>query len=212
MKRKIFFSAFFIIILAIAGLVIWRTYQLRQISMRESSESASNNTSSVQKTSKDSTISNSGTQLFINASQNKDGNTATLGKELLGDIQYEQLNLADYHIHQIGQSSVDKDQFDTVFRKMQDAKNIIIGTPVYWSDMSGYLKTLLDRMGEHEDGSLRGKNVYLLIQGSDPSDAIRPITHVVEHISNTFQMNFIGEATTDEQVSNLHDKLFQNSR
>ncbi|RMW45030.1 hypothetical protein D6U17_09195 [Lactiplantibacillus pentosus] len=108
--------------------------------------------------------------------------------------------------------SANKDQFNVVFKNMKSSKNIIIGTPVYWSDMSGYLKTLFDRMGEHEDGSLRGKNVYLVIQGSDPSDAIIPITHVVKHLSDTFQMNFIGEATTDEQVANLHDKLFQNSR
>lgn len=174
----------------------------------DSSQTVSSNTPSYGRARQSST----GSQLFINASQNRHGNTDAIGKELLGTIHYAQINLADDHIDQIGQKSADRDQFNAVFTSMQRAKNIIIGTPVYWSDMSGYLKTLFDRMGEHEDGSLKGKNVYLLIQGSDPTDAIRPIMHVVRHLARTFQMNFVGEATSRSEVASLHRKLLQNSR
>ena len=37
--------------------------------------------------------------LFINASPNKDGNTAKLAKELLAGRDYETLNLIDYKIY-----------------------------------------------------------------------------------------------------------------
>ncbi|RMW45132.1 hypothetical protein D6U17_10795 [Lactiplantibacillus pentosus] len=47
-------------------------------------------------------------QLFINASQNQNGNTAALGRRLLENIKYKQINLVDYHIHQIGQVSAVK--------------------------------------------------------------------------------------------------------
>ena len=36
--------------------------------------------------------------LFINGSPNKDGNTARLARELIGDRPYEQLNLAEHKV------------------------------------------------------------------------------------------------------------------
>ncbi|WP_349626458.1 flavodoxin family protein [Lactiplantibacillus plantarum] len=209
MQRRTVLSIVFISILILGGLIIWKEYSDSQARTKEQPQKISRQTFEKKRQPNRRALNQ---QLFINASQNQNGNTAALGRRLLENIKYKQINLVDYHIHQIGQVSANKDQFNVVFKNMKSSKNIIIGTPVYWSDMSGYLKTLFDRMGEHEDGSLRGKNVYLVIQGSDPSDAIIPITHVVKHLSDTFQMNFIGEATTDEQVANLHDKLFQNSR
>lgn len=209
MKKRTVLSIVFISILILGGLIIWKEYSDAQARTKEQPQKISRQTFEKKRQPNRRALNQ---QLFINASQNQNGNTAALGRRLLENIKYKQINLVDYHIHQIGQVSANKDQFNVVFKNMKSSKNIIIGTPVYWSDMSGYLKTLFDRMGEHEDGSLRGKNVYLVIQGSDPSDAIIPITHVVKHLSDTFQMNFIGEATTDEQVANLHDKLFQNSR
>ena len=209
MQRRTVLSIVFISILILGGLIIWKEYSDSQARTKEQPQKISIQTFEKKRQPNRRALNQ---QLFINASQNQNGNTAALGRRLLENIKYKQINLVDYHIHQIGQVSANKDQFNVVFKNMKSSKNIIIGTPVYWSDMSGYLKTLFDRMGEHEDGSLRGKNVYLVIQGSDPSDAIIPITHVVKHLSDTFQMNFIGEATTDEQVANLHDKLFQNSR
>ncbi|WP_367376422.1 flavodoxin family protein [Lactiplantibacillus pentosus] len=209
MQKRTVLSIVFISILILGGLIIWKEYSDAQARTKEQPQKISRQTFEKKRQPNRRALNQ---QLFINASQNQNGNTAALGRRLLENIKYKQISLVDYHIHQIGQVSANKDQFNVVFKNMKSSKNIIIGTPVYWSDMSGYLKTLFDRMGEHEDGSLRGKNVYLVIQGSDPSDAIIPITHVVKHLSDTFQMNFIGEATTDEQVANLHDKLFQNSR
>lgn len=45
--------------------------------------------------------------LFINGSPNKDGNTAALAKALLGDREYETLNLTDYRIGSYGQNFPD---------------------------------------------------------------------------------------------------------
>ncbi len=36
--------------------------------------------------------------LFINGSENRDGNTSRMAKQLLGNTQYDQLNLVDYRV------------------------------------------------------------------------------------------------------------------
>lgn len=69
--------------------------------------------------------------LFINGSPNKDGNTATLAKQLLEGKEYETLNLTDYKIYNYGQSYED-DQLDVVIGKMREADTIVIGSPLYW--------------------------------------------------------------------------------
>jgi len=77
--------------------------------------------------------------LFINGSENRDGNTSHMAKELLGNIPYDQLNLVDYRVDSLGQH-FEGDQFSTVLNAMQQADIIIIGTPIYWHTMSGSLK------------------------------------------------------------------------
>ena len=56
--------------------------------------------------------------LFINASPNKDGNTAKLAKTLLAGKEYETLNLIDYKIYAYGQNYAD-DQFEEIIEKMK---------------------------------------------------------------------------------------------
>ena len=62
--------------------------------------------------------------LFINASPNKNGNTAKLAKELLAGKEYETLNLIDYKIYAYGQEFAD-DQFDEVISKIKEAAEIL---------------------------------------------------------------------------------------
>lgn len=51
--------------------------------------------------------------LFLNASPNRDGNTARMVHELIGGRDYEQLDLTDYKVYGYGQDFAD-DQFDEV--------------------------------------------------------------------------------------------------
>ena len=83
--------------------------------------------------------------LFINASQNRNGNTAQTGRQLLNGTQYQQLDLVDYKIYQIGQNYPD-DQFAEVVDQIQRVQYLVLGTPVYWHAISGYLKVLLERL------------------------------------------------------------------
>ena len=82
--------------------------------------------------------------LFMNGSPNKDGNTAALAKSMLKGKDYETLNLTDYRIGSYGQNFAD-DQLDEVIARMKAADVIVIGSPLYWHNICGAVRNVLDR-------------------------------------------------------------------
>lgn len=82
--------------------------------------------------------------LFINGSPNKEGNTARLAGELLAGKEYNSLHLVDYKLYSYGQKFED-DRFAEIVEEMKKAEVIVIGSPVYWHNMSGSVRNLLDR-------------------------------------------------------------------
>lgn len=143
-------------------------------------------------------------RVFINASQNKDGNTANLAKKLFGSSSYKQINLADYHIPQIGQGDGD---FPKVWNQLKGADVIVIGTPVYWSNMSGYLKSFIDHLNINND--LKGSDLYVIVQGADSNQtlAINSTYGTLNRVSKRFGLNFVGIAQTNSQANTLHNKM-----
>ena len=92
--------------------------------------------------------------LFINGSPNKNGNTAALAETLLNGKEYETLNLTDYRIGSYGQAFED-DQLDEVIAKMKEAEVIAVGSPLYWHNICGSVRNVLDRFyGKVENGEL----------------------------------------------------------
>ena len=82
--------------------------------------------------------------LFINGSPNKNGNTAALAAELLKGHEYETLNLTDYTIGAYGQD-LPGDGLDTVIGAMKQADIVVIGSPLYWHNICGSVRNVLDR-------------------------------------------------------------------
>ena len=106
--------------------------------------------------------------LFINASPNKDGNTAKLAKTLLAGKEYETLNLIDYKIYAYGQN-YDDDQFEEIIEKMKAADTVVMGSPLYWHNICGLLRNFLDRCyGPVSQGEFKGRNLYFIMQGAAP--------------------------------------------
>ncbi|WP_090092653.1 flavodoxin family protein [Lactobacillus bombicola] len=129
--------------------------------------------------------------LFINASQNQAGNTSRMGKAFLKDKDFEQINLVDYKIYQINQHYSD-DQFGKVLARLQKTDWIVLGTPAYWHDMSGYLKTLIERIGQDPElDTLAGKKLSVFIQGSNPADTIKPVTSIIKRFAQVAHMEYI---------------------
>ena len=106
--------------------------------------------------------------LFINGSPNENGNTAKVAAELLKNQTYETLNLVDYRINAYGQD-LPGDQLDAVLGKIEKADVLVIGSPVYWHNICGSVRNVLDRFyGKVSQGSLSGKKLFFIFQGAAP--------------------------------------------
>lgn len=98
--------------------------------------------------------------LFINGSPNHHGNTASLAAALLKGKEYETLNLTDYTIGAYGQQ-LPGDGLDAVVAAMEKANTIVIGSPLYWHNICGSVRNVLDRFyGRVQNGGLSGRRLY----------------------------------------------------
>lgn len=86
----------------------------------------------------------------ITGSLRKDGNTETAVREALRlckeqGAETELITLYDKKIQDISVGQRIDDDVPAIIEKMKNADAIIIGSPVYFGDVSGVLKCLLDR-------------------------------------------------------------------
>ena len=100
--------------------------------------------------------------LFINGSPNKEGNTKKLADALLSGKEYETINLTDLKIYSYGQNYED-DELGVVIDKMKKADTIVIGSPLYWHNICGSVRNVLDRFyGLVSESELQGRDMYFL--------------------------------------------------
>jgi multimeric flavodoxin WrbA len=101
--------------------------------------------------------------LAINGSPRKDGNTSILIRTILGEmekagIETETIQIGGKKIHgctacmkcfenQDGKCIIDNDMVNSIIQKMRDADGIILGSPVYFLDITAEMKALIDRAG-----------------------------------------------------------------
>ena len=149
--------------------------------------------------------------LFVNASQNPTGNTHQFGQRFLSGHDYQEVALSQYKVYQLGQDYPD-DQFSVIYDQLLAADQIILGTPVYWHTISAYLKVLMERVSQmpvEKVRALAGKQVYLLVQGADPSDTIGPATKLVSRFCKVLGLDFVGAATPNKKFTKLQQKLWK---
>ncbi len=146
--------------------------------------------------------------LFINGSPNKAGNTAAIAKSLIGNKDYDTLNLVDYKIYSYGQNFAD-DQFDEVLQKMKDAETIIIGSPVYWHNICGSVRNLLDRFyGPVGSGEMAGRKLAFIFQGAAPEKwMLEAGEYTMNRFAKLYGMEYIGMATNKKEADTINAKL-----
>ena len=142
--------------------------------------------------------------LFINGSPNKTGNTAQLAETLLGGRKYETLNLTDYRIGSYGQNLLD-DELDIVISKMKEADVIVIGSPLYWHNICGSVRNVLDRFyGLVSEKDLKGRDMYFLFQGAAPEKwMLEAGEYSMKRFAGLYGMNYRGMATDKTEAVNL---------
>ena len=142
--------------------------------------------------------------LFINGSPNKTGNTAQLAEKLLGGRKYETLNLTDYRIGSYGQNFSD-DELDIVIYKMKEADVIVIGSPLYWHNICGSVRNVLDRFyGLVSEKDLKGRDMYFLFQGVAPEKwMLEAGEYTMKRFAGLYGMNYRGMATDKTEAVKL---------
>ena len=145
--------------------------------------------------------------LFVNGSPNKKGNTAQLAAALLEGNEYETLNLVDYRINVYGQE-LPGDQLDEVLVKIKGADVLVIGSPLYWHNICGSVRTLLDRFyGPVESGSLKGK-LFFLFQGAAPEKwMLEAGDYTMRRFASLYGLSYEGMATNRKEAVRLSAKI-----
>lgn len=140
--------------------------------------------------------------LFINGSPNKHGNTAALAAKLLHGKSYETLQLTDYVIGAYGQE-LPGDGLDDVIAAMEKADVIVIGSPVYWHNICGSVRNLLDRFyGKVENGSLSGRTLYFVFQGAGPEKwMLEASEYTMKRFAALYGMTYGGMVTSKSEAA-----------
>lgn len=143
--------------------------------------------------------------LFINGSGNGHGKTASLAHQLLKGKDYQTLNLVDYKIYGYGQSFED-DQLDDVIAHIKQASTIIIGSPVYWHNMSGLVRNLLDRLYDVLDHQeLFNKQLYFIFQGAAPEQwMLESGEYTMKRFASLYGMTYKGMITNQRDLQQYH--------
>ncbi len=146
--------------------------------------------------------------LFINGSPNKNGNTAALAKAAAGKQAFETLNLVDHKVYSYGQSYPD-DQFEEVLAKMKEADTIIIGSPVYWHNICGSVRNLLDRFyGPVGSGEMSGRKLAFLFQGAAPEKWMMEAgEYTMSRFAGLYGMEYLGMAANRKEAEALGKKF-----
>lgn len=146
--------------------------------------------------------------LFINGSPNKNGNTAKLAAKLLSGKTYQTLNLVDYKLYSYGQKFED-DQFDEIVAAIKVADAVIIGSPVYWHNMCGSVRNLIDRFyGPVRQGALEGRKFVFLFQGAAPEPwMLEKAEYTMSRFARMYGMDYVGMATNDREAETLAKEI-----
>ena len=139
--------------------------------------------------------------LFINGSPERQGNTAAIAEALLNGAEAETLSLTDYRINAYGQT-LPGDQFEEVLDEMKKADVLIIGSPVYWHNICGSVRNLLDRFyGPVKPGELKGRQLWFIYQGASPEPWMMEAgEYTMKRFAGLYGMDYMGMITSVKEA------------
>lgn len=139
--------------------------------------------------------------LFINGSPARQGTTASLAADLLKGKKAKTVNLTDYRINTYGQT-LPGDQFDEVLSEMKKADVLIIGSPVYWHNICGSVRNLMDRFyGPVSQGELKGRQLYFIYQGAAPEKWMMEAgEYTMKRFAGLYGLEYKGMISTAEDA------------
>ena len=127
---------------------------------------------------------------------------------LLKGKEYETLNLTDYTIGAYGQQ-LPGDGLDTVITAMEKADTIVIGSPLYWHNICGSVRNVLDRFyGRVQNGELSWRKLYFVFQGAAPEKwMLEAGEYTTKRFAALYGMSYEGMATNKAEAEQLNRTL-----
>ena len=157
--------------------------------------------------------------LIVSTSPRKGGNSDTLAEHFAkgaeaGGHQVEKISLYDKTISfcrgclacQKTQRCVIHDDADIIAQKMLSADVLVFATPVYYYEMSGQMKTMIDRANSLYDSDYKFTDIYMLTTAAEdepevPNRAIGGLTGWIDcfdraHLSGSVFAGGVNESGT----------------
>lgn len=121
---------------------------------------------------------------------------------------YETLNLTDYRIGSYGQAFED-DELEQVIAKMKKADVIVVGSPLYWHNICGSVRNVLDRFyGLVENGGFSGRTLYFLFQGASPEKwMLEAGEYTMKRFAALYGMEYGGMATNRGEAEKMGNRI-----
>ena len=142
--------------------------------------------------------------VILNGSPRKTGNTSELIRSFMEGAESAGNEVTTFHLDSMnihgckgcfgGNSSrecpcVQKDDMDQIYPAVKDADVIVLATPLYYWNMSGQLRTTVDRLFALEEGGenlLRGHDkasaLLMAAEGHGFEDVLLYYDHLMEHL------------------------------
>jgi multimeric flavodoxin WrbA len=144
--------------------------------------------------------------LHLDGSAREDGNTATLARQLLSELDYTEIALRDHRIELIDDKrhtaegfQPRQDDYDGVLRSFLEADYVVFSSPVYWYGLSAHLKVFIDRWSESLrivpdfKAKVQQKKIFLVLVGGDePQRKAQPIVQQFEYIAEFLELDLQG--------------------
>ena len=88
---------------------------------------------------------------------------------------------------------------------MKQADTIVIGSPVYWHNICGSVRNVLDRFyGKVENGSLSSRRLYFVFQGAAPEKwMLEAGEYTMKRFAGLYGMTYGGMATNKNEATKL---------
>lgn len=156
------------------------------------------------------------------------GNTETLTKRAVKDLEVDSIYLSDFRIRPIedmrhaeeGFPNVE-DDYNTVLSRMMQHDVLIFATPIYWYSMSGQMKLFVDRWSQTmRDPQFKDfkkemahKQAYVIAVGGDAPyikglPMIQQFTYIFEFFGLAFEGYIIGKGNKPGDIKNDQNAMY----
>ena len=92
---------------------------------------------------------------------------------------------------------------------LKEADVIVIGSPLYWHNICGSVRNMLDRFyGLVEEGALSGRTLYFLFQGAAPEKwMLEAGEYTMKRFAGLYGMKYAGMVTNKTEADKMSKQL-----